>query len=609
MRKILLLVVAVLFSVSVQAQLDLNYQWAAVLKSDNGGTNKGTNGIATVVTNADNDLFVFGQFGSLSLSGDDYKQAIYNHYDANDVLTTKATPDGSLPTNLTSSNNDFLLYKMGKDGKIIWQLTSDRGYLDHTNSTIAATADGGAIMALKLKHLKANLFGENYLIRFIENDGSKKPFEWTYPSEQKEIFQGLLVKVSADGKIQWMKHIPVDYAPVGSEKAPAVTDAVYFGGIAVDEAGNIYLGGRHVKTITFEKGDGSKVDITPQNTVGWTGDSQTSRGDMFLVKLDSDGNYVWNLTASGVVTYQGISDMDYNSGKLYIYGNIQGDDNLTTKLGDVTIQPTAKADCYTARIDVSAAPQVDWVKHIKAQPYDTKGGRNKLTSINYQDGIVLVSGATNAIIAEADGTVLGTVTSNQLKGYVIKQNAETGNIEAIYIDDVAGIGEIENAYLVNNKIYALGHILGTAFIYDTDANLENANKTTVFTSGSATTISSSLIEDQFIVVGRGQSQANILKDGVLTNLGTSFPAFSAIFASFQVEELGTSLAEDTQQGDFAVYGGYGQITIESSIEKDVTIYNVYGQVAKIVSVQEGLNVVDNLVSGVYIVAGNKVLVR
>lgn len=612
MKKILLLIVAVLFSVTTQAQLDLTHKWAGVLRSDKTTGSQGTNSMSAIIESSDNNLIAMGNFGSFShATNGDFKYAVFNHYDANGVLTSKNTPQGAFPNNINSVNRDFLLYKMNKAGEIIWQLTSDRGDFDPSNSSVAATPDGGAVLALKLRHVSDNLYNDNLLIRFIENDGNQYPVEWTYPTEGR-AYQGVLAKVSSDGKIVWAKLIPVDYIPQGVEKNSLVSDAINFGGLAVDASSNIYLAGRYAKTVKFKRANGDEVSLTPQNTVGWDGDSQKSRGDMLLVKLDANGNFLWNFTSNGIVTYQGISDITLNDNKLYIYGNIQGDDVLTTVLGSTTIRPTAKIDCYNARIDVSTnTPTVDWAKHFTAIPLDNKGGRNKITTINYSNGVLLASGSVNAIIGDADRIELNSVTTaNSLRGFIIKQDPETGNVNSTFVDKTAvGLSaEIEQSYYIDNKIYAHGYVMGANYIYDLPSDLSSFNRTQIVSSGSATTQASTLIDNTLFSIGRGQGQASILKAGVLTNFDST-PAYSSIFAAHEITEITTGISEDTQTESFIVYGGKNQITIVSSEVQSITIYNLYGQIAKQQFVEIGENTIDNLASGVYIVNKQKVIVR
>jgi hypothetical protein len=61
-------------------------------------------------------------------------------------------------------------------------------------------------------------------------------------------------------------------------------------GLAVDATGNVYATGSFYSSIDLDPGAGSVIRTT----------SGESDGDIFVVKLSSNGNYVWGETFGGV---------------------------------------------------------------------------------------------------------------------------------------------------------------------------------------------------------------------------------------------------------------------------------------------------------------------
>lgn len=106
--------------------------------------------------------------------------------------------------------------------------------------------------------------------------------------------------------------------------------------------------------------------MSPHNTEGWTGDPQSSVGDLFLVKLDDAGNYLGHITTTGTAARESINNITYADGKIYFLGMVKGvsTEDSEIKLGDVTIQPTQFDDILVGAVNTDMT--VAWVKHFPA---------------------------------------------------------------------------------------------------------------------------------------------------------------------------------------------------------------------------------------------------
>ena len=111
-------------------------------------------------------------------------------------------------------------------------------------------------------------------------------------------------------------------------------------GVAVDGARNVWVTGGF------------------QGTAHFGGAPSTSQGDtdFFLVKLDKDGNHLWNRTYGGVGVQLG-ADADADSaGNVWVTGGFTG----TFSLGGPTLTSAGDWDIFLAKFNATGAPQ--WSK-------------------------------------------------------------------------------------------------------------------------------------------------------------------------------------------------------------------------------------------------------
>lgn len=73
------------------------------------------------------------------------------------------------------------------------------------------------------------------------------------------------------------------------------------------------------------------------------------------------------------------------------------------------------------------------------------------------------------------------------------------------------------------------------------------------------------------------------------------------------EGLPTNIEKVLSDKDFFVYGKDGQLVIVTSVEERVDIYSLNGQLIKKADIQVGINRVDGLPKGIYIIKGRKVI--
>lgn len=147
-----------------------------------------------------------------------------------------------------------------------------------------------------------------------------------------------LMKLDADGQFLWAKRIGgIDY-----EKA---------NGMVIDASGNLLLCGYFYQTVDFDP----NIGIQELTSLG--------DNDMFLLKLDSDGNYL-SCTQIGGILSDFANNIALNSaGEILLTGQFEGTVDFDPGIGSNDLSSTAgSADVFVLKLDASA--NFLWAKSV-----------------------------------------------------------------------------------------------------------------------------------------------------------------------------------------------------------------------------------------------------
>lgn len=163
-----------------------------------------------------------------------------------------------------------------------------------------------------------------------------------------------ILKLNAAGNLVWAKSIGGDGRVEGN-------------GIAVAPSGNIYITGMFSGTVDFDLGPGFDTITNADNPCNT---------EIFILKLNNSGNFVWGKSVAGVApictseTDDGFSlDLD-QSENVYVSGIFSGhaDFNPSTAPADTVILRTAgysyENDLFILKLD--AAGNYKWVKQVES---------------------------------------------------------------------------------------------------------------------------------------------------------------------------------------------------------------------------------------------------
>jgi len=308
---------------------------------------------------------------------------------------------------------DLYILKISKDGDLIWVKSiggDDSGWFTTKNM------------------ITVDSFGNCYIIgRFI----GQRDFDTglnMYNIKSKGESDIFILKLNKNGNFLWVKSF-------GSFKE----DSGY--AINIDNSGDIYATG------IFN----GKVDFNPDNGVF----DLISKGknDIFILKLDSLGNFIWAKSFGGNGEDNAISISNDNNNDVYLTGNFQNTVDVDFGTNIFSIKSEGKSDVFILKLD--SLGNFIWVKSFGGLDFDS-GVDIKI------DESVYVSGEYRANINVSLGMNQFNINSKgETDIFITKLNK---NGDQLWVKSFGGI---KNDYSSNLQIDENGFLYAAGSFTDT----------------------------------------------------------------------------------------------------------------------------------------------
>ena len=231
-------------------------------------------------------------------------------------------------------------------------------------------------------------------------------------------------------------------------------------GIAIDKAGNIYTAGYFGGTVDFDPGAGvfNMTALSDEN--------------IFVQKLDANGNFVWAKGMLGTMKSRAyVLDLD-SVGNLYFTGFFQGTVDFDPNSGTTNLTSNGNHDLYV--IKLSSAGNLVWVKGMGGPDVEIALG----ITVDAL-GNVISSGGFSGTVDFDPGAGTSNLTSN-------------GNTD-IYVQKLDSLGDFVWAkavgggagdYSLSVDVDAQGNTYNTGYYRDTVDFDPNSGTSTFITKGS-----------------------------------------------------------------------------------------------------------------------------
>ena len=536
------------------------------------------NGISTpeTVAASDNNTFLVSKFVS---KGNDNSLNFVNFGSQEKVAF-------GAPNKATSGNDNLLLTKVNADGTAAWHVYSKQGRV--ANASAATTSDGGVVVAAVTSFTAFNAkeatdIPANSILDIVDADNHTTTIEKAFAGSA--VFDIVVLKISADGHLDWFKHFAADDASSLTAK------------IAVDNTDNIYIGGQHAKTLSFG-----------ENAV-----AARSAKSLYLVKLDNAGNFVKSFDISGTDAEDYIDAVTFADGKIFVAGRVKAKaEGNTIAFADITLAPTTFDDVFAAAFSTDLVPA--WASIANSVAASDGKHTSQVKGIDVSEGFVLVSGLVKGGYTAAGATDAVTMSSGtKLEGMVIGFSVADGALsKGVCVSE--GISGLYSATIKGNKIYAFGYNIANAdkqgsSLFEFDG--ENANENVIATTnepasaGYPTTFYAKFVNSSLLAGVRAKGKGINVLGNVYDY--TNQKDFTATVMSINLKDVFGGISTTETANDARIWAVSGAVKISVASPTSVAVYNVAGQIVAKRIVTDETTIA--LPAGFYIVNGKKVVVK
>lgn len=413
-----------------------------------------------------------------------------------------------------------------------------------------------------------------------------------------------ILKLDTAGNFNWARN-------VGGRDDDKGTD------IAVDLLGNVYTCGRFVDTADFDPGLGSfKLFADFDTTLART-------NDVFILKLDSNGNFVWAKQIGGL-SVENADAMQIDSlGNIYITGDffktVDFDPSPTTSFFLTSTDPF-DSDVFIAKYDSSG--KLIWVKQI-----GSAGGTElaKSISIDLAGNVYTTGSFTSTVDFDPSSTTFNMTSIGQEDIYICKLDNSGKFVWAKQMGSVSGDRGASITVDKTGNIYTTGTFTETCDFDPSSAifNLTAKGLSDVFISKlepsgnfvwarsiggnnneNSTTIKADKNGNLFTV---GQFFGTADFDPSLGIFNLSSDGWSDIFV-YKMSQTATKISENNLAQELHIYpnpsNGIFKLFAPNEIDKaSMEILDVQGRIFYRNTIHNGDNLIDlsGVADGVYFV--------
>lgn len=217
--------------------------------------------------------------------------------------------------------------------------------LDASGNFVFAKSIGGANID-QAEGIKVDASGNIYTTGKYRNVADFDPGIGTYTLNTiASSFDVFVSKLDASGNFVWAKN----FSGGGDETTAALT---------LDATGNVYVAGGFL----------NKVDFDPSVAVYTINPTNSGQVDMFLVKLDGSGNFVWAKNMGGTMDVSATVMAIDATNNLFVGGYFAGIADFDPNTGTSNLISNGNSDIFISKYDGSG--NYIWAKQIGSTQID-----------------------------------------------------------------------------------------------------------------------------------------------------------------------------------------------------------------------------------------------
>ena len=322
----------------------------------------------------------FGYAIRTDLNGDVYICGFFRE-------TVDFDPGESVYNMTSNGDSEAYLLKLDTDGDFIWAKQFG-GVLSEYPLALALDADGHVYLTGDFKGT----------VDFNSGSGDATLIS----AGNEDIF---ILKVDGNGDFIWVKQM----GGKGVDKGTS---------ISVDAQGNVYTTGHYMQTVDFDPGDGVF--------------NMTSSGgsNIFVQKLDTNGNFLWANYMGGLGSDAGTSITNDADGNVLVTGNFYNQADFDSGVGALSLTSEGGYDMFIQKLDPDG-------KHIWLKQMGGPGVDSAMSTVIDASGKIYTVGyfynSTNFNIEESNGKM---TSYGGYDGFIQKLSMEIMGIEDFPVSNV-----------------------------------------------------------------------------------------------------------------------------------------------------------------------------
>lgn len=424
--------------------------------------------------------------------------------------TADLDPSSKVRNVASKGAGDIYILKLNSNGGYLWARRIGGTGDEHANA-ITLDANG-------------NIYMTGYFNGTVDFDSGDSVFNLSTTGNTAHAF---VLKLNPNGQFIWAKNMGGNSWTVGNS-------------IAVDANGNVYTKGVFAGTSDFDP-SAATANLTAPG-------GQTYLDQVFISKLDSNGNYVWAKSLGANLWDTGYSLTLDSNANIYSTGYFEGTVDFDPGAGTANLTSAGSDEVYISKLDTNG--DYVWAKQFAGTGSDVGMGV-KLDSSNN----VYTTGYFNGTVDFDPGAGTANLTSAGGKDVFVAKLDSNGDY--VWAKNMGGSGDdqtMQNAIYIgtNGLVYTTGYFNGTADFNPGagTANLTSAGGKDIFISkldssgnhviaigigdtgndtGNAISVDSS---QNFYISGQFEGTVDFDPDATTRNL-TSNGGIDAFVAKFQ----------------------------------------------------------------------------
>lgn len=432
-------------------------------------------------------------------------------------------------------------------GDFSWHVSALDANVSNNSLKLAATPDGGVIMACNATFNSNTGAGAPVLMHFTDAKGQSHTVEVssTQTVEGKSPYYGVVMKFSADGACEWTSTVvPTEFFVADKFDA----NVVAVNALAVDAEGRAYVGGTY-KTC-FEIGD----DVVPfALNIGVEKDGKTyNNGDAFILRLGADGTPEAALCAGATAPYaakEALQALAVDGDKLYtavIVDGAGGEMHYSLFGVKTEVSSEANANVVYGVIDLNTFTCEKASALVAANTTAQPSHNAQVKNLQVAGDKLYISGCQTGAFTQSGKTIVESA-AKQLQSETVAISTSTFEAVAAYAPNEASIGY--DFYVIpdaTGKVYTLGdQLTGSACnLYEFEADGTLVGKTPLAVG--PTNLAPALFinaTQQLLVPMYGKSLSSLPDVDVATPTYSGFRGFLTSYKLPSLSMSGISVAD------------------------------------------------------------------